>query len=187
MINHLENGGQILDRKEEFEEINAVSTSLNLLVEEHCDDLIKQGKKIIILGEDHSVPLGLIRALGKDESFGILHFDAHADLRQDMKDLPIRMRPSCITARLNLRLNPLPQLDYVISPPKKLKLFVTDTQLNVYSDKYLANQQLDLRPFSEVIEEILEKLPEENLPSLLMLIVLIRRFALIQELPSQVD
>ena len=45
LINHLENGGQILDRKEEFEEINAVSTSLNSLVEEHCDELIKQVKK----------------------------------------------------------------------------------------------------------------------------------------------
>ena len=161
LINHLENGGQILDRKEEFEEINAVSTSLNSLVEEHCDDLIKQGKKIIILGGDHSVPLGLIRALGKDESFGILHFDAHADLRPGYEGFTYSHASIMHHARLQSKVKSITSIGLRDISPDEAKIIRNDTQLNVYSDKYLAYQRLDLRPFSEVIEEILEKLPKK--------------------------
>ncbi len=42
-----------------------------------------RGKKVALLGGDHSTPLGLLRDLASvHESFGILQFDAHADLRQ---------------------------------------------------------------------------------------------------------
>ena len=161
LINHLENGGQILDRKEEFEEINAVSTSLNSLVEEHCDGLIKQGKKIIILGGDHSVPLGLIRALGKDESFGILHFDAHADLRPGYEGFAYSHASIMHHARLQSKVKSITSIGLRDISPEEAQIIRNDAQLNVYSDKYLANQRLDLRPFSEVIEEILEKLPKK--------------------------
>jgi arginase family enzyme len=40
------------------------------------------GKTVAILGGDHSTPLGLMEVLGQDlDSFGILHIDAHMDLR----------------------------------------------------------------------------------------------------------
>ncbi len=51
------------------------------LYQETCRAL-DQGKKIGILGGDHSVPLGAIQALSERyPSFGILHIDAHCDLR----------------------------------------------------------------------------------------------------------
>ncbi len=44
---------------------------------------LKEGKKVALLGGDHSTPLGYIKALGEQhESFGILQIDAHADLRE---------------------------------------------------------------------------------------------------------
>ena len=43
---------------------------------------ITAGKRVGVIGGDHSVPLGLIQALAEEHpSFGILHVDAHADLR----------------------------------------------------------------------------------------------------------
>ena len=45
--------------------------------------------------------------------------------------------------------------------PEEAEIIRNDTHINVYSDKYLANQRLDLRPFNAVIEEILENLPKK--------------------------
>lgn len=43
---------------------------------------LNQGKKVALLGGDHSTPLGYYQALAtKHNDFGILHLDAHMDLR----------------------------------------------------------------------------------------------------------
>ena len=50
--------------------------------------LLNEGKLVGIVGGDHSVPLGYMEALSeKYESFGILHIDAHADLREAYEGL----------------------------------------------------------------------------------------------------
>jgi len=44
--------------------------------------LLKSGKKVGLIGGDHSTPLGYIKALGNQYAdFGLLHIDAHSDLR----------------------------------------------------------------------------------------------------------
>ena len=66
----------------DLEVVNRASTELNAWVEDTSEKFLAQGKKVAVLGGDHSCPLGLIRALGKKhETFDILHIDAHADLR----------------------------------------------------------------------------------------------------------
>ncbi|TVQ06977.1 MAG: agmatinase [Leptolyngbya sp. DLM2.Bin27] len=41
------------------------------------------GKRVGVIGGDHSVPLGYLQALAERHAdFGVLHIDAHADLRQ---------------------------------------------------------------------------------------------------------
>ncbi|MBI2967619.1 MAG: agmatinase family protein [Bacteroidetes bacterium] len=48
---------------------------------------LQQNKFIGIIGGDHSCPLGLIEALSeKYSSFGILHIDAHCDLRDSYEE-----------------------------------------------------------------------------------------------------
>lgn len=43
---------------------------------------LDQGKRVGVIGGDHSVPLGYLQALAeRHANFGILHIDAHADLR----------------------------------------------------------------------------------------------------------
>lgn len=52
-------------------------------VEKITKALLEEGKFVGIVGGDHSVPLGYLEALStKHENFGILHIDAHADLRE---------------------------------------------------------------------------------------------------------
>ncbi len=63
-------------------EVNQYSVKLNEYVYATTKDLLDQGKRVGVLGGDHSTPFGAIQAfLEKYPEMGILHFDAHADLR----------------------------------------------------------------------------------------------------------
>ncbi|MEO0459129.1 MAG: agmatinase family protein, partial [Cyanobacteria bacterium P01_A01_bin.114] len=63
-------------------EVNQGCELMNQWVREQSRDAIAQGKKVAVVGGDHSVPLGYLQALADVHTdFGILHIDAHADLR----------------------------------------------------------------------------------------------------------
>jgi agmatinase len=63
--------------------VNALSDAVNGWVEQQAARVLAAGKIPGIVGGDHSVPFGAIRALAtsRREPFGILHFDAHSDTR----------------------------------------------------------------------------------------------------------
>lgn len=62
--------------------VNEECAVMNDWVEQRCSYWLDQGKKVGLLGGDHSTPLGMFRALAKrHKAFGILHIDAHLDLR----------------------------------------------------------------------------------------------------------
>lgn len=66
-----------------LDEINHSCESFKQEVKQQTTALLDQGKLVGIVGGDHSVPLGYMEALaGKEGNFGILHIDAHADLRE---------------------------------------------------------------------------------------------------------
>lgn len=88
VIAHLEAGGATSDPEiaAPLAEVNAASERLNAIICEQASAILAQGKTAALVGGDHSTPLGLIRAVaaamaGRGEEFGILHIDAHADLR----------------------------------------------------------------------------------------------------------
>jgi agmatinase len=63
-------------------EINRAGLDLNRWLFDRSISAINDGKKVGVIGGDHSVPLGYMQALAtKYPNFGILHIDAHADLR----------------------------------------------------------------------------------------------------------
>ncbi len=65
-----------------LEEINAACAELHTDIFNVCSKILDEGKFIALLGGDHSTPLGYLQALAtKYPDFGILHIDAHADLR----------------------------------------------------------------------------------------------------------
>ncbi len=65
------------------DEINLASDELNAWVKTISEKSLASGKIVGVVGGDHSAPFGLIQAVSKslNGDFGILHFDAHADLR----------------------------------------------------------------------------------------------------------
>lgn len=62
--------------------INAECAVMNEWVERRCAYWMDRGKLVGLVGGDHSTPLGLFRAqAARHKRFGILHIDAHMDLR----------------------------------------------------------------------------------------------------------
>jgi agmatinase len=66
-----------------IEKVNQASARVNDYVFETAYSWIKKGKTIALVGGDHSSPLGLMKAISQSlhNDFGILHIDAHHDLR----------------------------------------------------------------------------------------------------------
>ncbi|MNS89710.1 N(1)-aminopropylagmatine ureohydrolase [compost metagenome] len=64
-------------------QVNAACDEMSKWVYEQCSDVLKKGKLLGMVGGDHSTPLGAIRAISDQYKgdFGVLHIDAHADLR----------------------------------------------------------------------------------------------------------
>ena len=63
--------------------VNAIGEQLNQYVEGEVARLLDAGRFPVVVGGDHSVPFGAIAACAKKHgSIGVLHFDAHADLRE---------------------------------------------------------------------------------------------------------
>lgn len=65
-----------------YQEVNNQCQWMVNTVKSETTALLNKNKKVILLGGDHSTPLGYIQALAeKHEHFGILQIDAHFDLR----------------------------------------------------------------------------------------------------------
>ncbi len=65
-----------------LKDINEACEEMVNWTKAQCRQILADGKRLALLGGDHSTPLGYIHALAeKHEKFGILQIDAHADLR----------------------------------------------------------------------------------------------------------
>lgn len=84
-IDFLESGGQITafsPQQSRLEQINESSILLNQWVYQKTKTYLEAGKKIGLVGGDHSTPLGYYQALAEIHGpFSILQIDAHCDLR----------------------------------------------------------------------------------------------------------
>lgn len=66
-----------------LDEINSACNLFNSQVKDRVIYWSNQGKKVVLLGGDHSTPLGYYQALATmHDNYGLLHLDAHMDLRK---------------------------------------------------------------------------------------------------------
>jgi agmatinase len=85
IIEYQEAGGTCQDKaiQPDLEVVNNASENLNQWVYQETSSLLEQNKLVGLIGGDHSVPLGLMKALiDRHGEYGILQIDAHADLRK---------------------------------------------------------------------------------------------------------
>ena len=85
IIADMMDGGNVAENEQlsaKLTEINEGGQLLHDWVYEMTSNQLKAGKKVGLVGGDHSTPLGFIKALSDiHPDFGILQIDAHADLR----------------------------------------------------------------------------------------------------------
>ena len=68
------------------------------MIEAQAAAILADGKKPFLLGGEHLVSLGVVRATAKRfPDLRIIHFDAHADLREDY--LGVRLSHACVIRR----------------------------------------------------------------------------------------
>jgi agmatinase len=84
-INWVEDGSapaRAVEMKAILDAVNAGCAEMNADVERWCEPWIAKGRVVGVVGGDHSTPLGFYRALARAHGpFGVLHIDAHCDLR----------------------------------------------------------------------------------------------------------
>ena len=85
-IDYISKGDIVADNQfmcKTLKEVNEGGYFLNNWVYNQTKDLLNKGKLVLILGGDHSTPLGYMKALAeKHGDFGIIQIDAHCDLRE---------------------------------------------------------------------------------------------------------
>ena len=70
------------------------------MIEERASEILADGKRPFLLGGEHLVTLGAFRAVHKKyPNVVILHFDAHADLREDYLGNPLSH--ACVLRRIH--------------------------------------------------------------------------------------
>lgn len=85
-IDYISKGEKVEDNKfmtKSLKDINEGGAYMNDWVYQHSKELLEKGKLVALLGGDHSISLGYLKALAeKHDQFGVLQIDAHCDLRK---------------------------------------------------------------------------------------------------------
>jgi agmatinase len=69
--------------KNALERVNAIGSDVNRIVRASVEKALDAGRLPVLIGGDHSTPFGAMDACAaRHPGLGILHFDAHADLRE---------------------------------------------------------------------------------------------------------
>lgn len=143
--------------------VNALSERLNAWVEAQTDRLLAAGKIVGVVGGDHSVPFGAIAAVARRApGIGVLHFDAHADLRRAYEGF----KDSHASIMDNV-------LERVPGVAKLVQVGIRDVceeevetmrrhggRVKVFFDRDLAMRRLSGEPFKSAVQEMVAALPE---------------------------
>lgn len=161
VIAYLEKGTEIEQESDLLKTVNSASEELNSYIKETALTYINQGKIVAILGGDHSVPLGNIKAIGeKYDDFGIFHIDAHADLREAYEGFTYS-HASIIYNALNEipQISQLTQLGIRDFCQEEANIINTDPRIRCYTDMELKKNSFEGKNWKKQCEEIVATLP----------------------------
>jgi agmatinase len=150
-----------------LKEVNEACESMNHWVEERTEYWMAKNKKVALLGGDHSTPLGYYRAMHKKHGkFGILHIDAHMDLRIAYEGFEYSHASVMYNALKNEQLTQLTQVgirDYCAQEDQVVK--DNNGRIDVFTDFKMQSQQFEGDTWKMICDEIIETLPENILIS----------------------
>ena len=166
IISHLIDGGVIEDNEQLRGKLNTVNDGGVMLtdwVQEMTATLLKAGKKVGLVGGDHSTPLGFIKALADiHPEFGVLQIDAHADLRKAYEGFTY----SHASIMYNV-IHEIPQVKKLVQVgirdycDEELELSQKTDRIVTYFDKDIKERQFEGDTWKKICEEIVAQLPQK--------------------------
>jgi agmatinase len=143
-------------------DVNEGGIFLNSWVYDQTKVLLEKGKLVAILGGDHSVPFGYLRAIGeKHGDYGILQIDAHCDLREAYETFNY----SHASVIYNV-IEQIPEVTKIIQVGVRdfggdewEYLKKHEDRLIPYFDKDIKTRQFEGQSWKVIAEEIVSKLP----------------------------
>lgn len=165
VIDMWEDGTDVLNDDEAasiLKEINEESEKMNLWVEEKVTHWRNKGKLVGLVGGDHSTPLGFFRAQAKQHGeFGILHIDAHKDLRKAFEGFEYS-HASIMYNTIQIEglksLVSVGQRDFCL---EEKEVADSDSRIHIFTYNSLQKEQFKGKNWHEQCEEIISKLPEK--------------------------
>lgn len=163
VIGYLEAGGDIenQDIQQKLLRVNQGSEFLNDWVYTQSKDLLAQDKLIGLVGGDHSVPLGYLKALAeKHGEYGILQIDAHADLRPGFEGF-IYSHASIMHNALQIEgISHLVQVGIRDLCEGEAQSIKCDRRITVFDDWQLKDNAYNGMNWAEQCDRIIASLPE---------------------------
>lgn len=164
VIDYQTQGGSAQDPqiKAQLNQVNQASEELNQWVYSQTQQLLQQNKLIGLVGGDHSVSLGLMQALSeKYSSYGILHIDAHGDLRNAYEGFTYSHASIMYNAQKINKISHFIQVGIRDICEEELKLIQTDKRFVLFDDWQLKNNQYQGITWAKQCEEIIQHLPNK--------------------------
>jgi agmatinase len=143
--------------------VNKMGDRLNAWVQETTAGFIARGKTPIVLGGDHSTPFGAIAAWADAvPGLGVLHFDAHADLRDAYEGFT--WSHASIMFNVATRLPKVSRLVQVglrdLSNAEARMIEGSGGRIRAFFDADMSRRVASGEPFARIAHEIVEALPE---------------------------
>ncbi len=109
------------------------------VVERSCRDVVERGKIPVLIGGEHSLSLGMVRALKAIyPDLSVLHLDAHADMRDRYCGSPFNH--GCVARRIS-ELSPLVQVGVRSLSREEAEYLESSGIRTVYADEFLSGPE----------------------------------------------
>lgn len=165
-IDFIENGGSVSlseSMKSIQDEINIASSQLNDWVYNETVRILNSGRLIGLIGGDHSTPLGYYKALSEfHPEFGILHIDAHLDLRKGYEGFQYS-HASIFNNALHIpNITKLVQVGIRDNCEEEVNMISQhDHKIKVFYDHEIRNALFTGSSFDYYVKNFIEELPEK--------------------------
>lgn len=161
-LEFLEAGGDVAKSKKfraVLAKINQATAELNDWVYAETKKILAQKKKVLLLGGDHAVPLGAIRAYAEAyPDLSILHFDAHADLRDAYEGFQDSHASIMFNALKRTPIKKIVQVGVRDCSSGEVALIRADKRMKTYFDWDLKEKKYAGEPWGKIADEIVSHL-----------------------------
>lgn len=145
-----------------YEAISAANEDLKLWLSGRIDYWRSHGKIVGVLGGDHSIPLGYHTYLSDKDPYGILHFDAHCDLRNAFEGFEHSHASIFYNA---LKYNTITKLVQVgirdYCEEEALFIEASKGRVQAFFDRDIRKSMYEGALWKDIVTEIINALPEK--------------------------